>query len=77
MLSVALRGPVVRHSVHVGYFLEELQQMRLTCFYGANIWGPEPFSYVIVRGAYLAEAYRLAMKARGPIEWAGWPSDMI
>jgi hypothetical protein len=35
--------------------------MRLTRFYGANIWGPKPFSYFVARGAYLCQANRLAM----------------
>jgi hypothetical protein len=29
--------------MHVEYFLGERQQMRLTCFYGANIWGQNLF----------------------------------
>jgi hypothetical protein len=28
---------------------------------------PKPFSYVVARGAYLAEVNRLIMMARGPI----------
>jgi hypothetical protein len=32
-------GPCRRHKVRVWYFLDQRQQMRLTCLYGANIWG--------------------------------------